>query len=560
MKNLIIIIFVFLFSFHLKAQDIDKYISSDHWKYQITEKIYNILCLRTSTTNPPELFIVNKSYFSGYTFVAGYDRDNNSIILNELVFDICYVIDSINNNALAYVLAHELAHYKNNHGWSGDFIKSFNDTTSVRQEFKSIPDLAQRVKDESEADYYGAWYCYMSGFDISKIAVATIEKIYSVFNENNVDMKGYPSKDERINIIVQKTVDDLQEYIPVFEVGNRLMVTGNYSTAYECFNYIISKGRFESSEIYNNLGVAKLLQSLEIDTTEKFIFPVEFDIHTKLHIRRGGNVNDIKRFLDNAEKNFSNALERDPEYLSAKINLICVNLIRDRSIDYEKANNILDEIEYEYNNFENVSNFPEVDLYSKWLILKGILFYKVDNIEEARKHFEYAKELQPDNIAIIKNLKILNNENLETSNTEENLSKEEDIAGLKPIEFKLNHYKNSEIKEKKFGREGSKIKIYSINNSDNLILYIETQNKDVKKGYFIITRKNYLGSTSKGIELNDSEEQLKTSYYLPGKIYNTMLGEYWVYERSKIAFYIDKNTSKINEWMIYYILNREEKL
>ena len=71
---------------------------------------------------------------------------------------------------------------------------------------------------ETQADKFGLFFSFVSGYDPFKVAEAVIGKVYETFDlpEN---LKGYPPKASRLEQ-VRVAEKNVKKLIPLFEVGN----------------------------------------------------------------------------------------------------------------------------------------------------------------------------------------------------------------------------------------------------------------------------------------------------------------------------------------------------
>jgi hypothetical protein len=162
-------------------------------------------------------------------------------------------------DALASLMAHELAHYYKDHGWVGDFGNGFADL-SVGKKLKKLKRQAAKIVEiETQADYFGGLFGYLAGYNTLGVPPALLNAIYAEYQLEE-PLAGYPSLAERREI-ARRSQRQLAALVPVFEAGNYLMLTGHYAQAAGAFDYIART--FPSREILNNGGVVRALESLE---------------------------------------------------------------------------------------------------------------------------------------------------------------------------------------------------------------------------------------------------------------------------------------------------------
>ena len=117
-------------------------------------------------------------------------------------------------HALAFLLAHELAHVYLHHGWVGEFGNSFARTDMGRKMMKAAT-YEEVVKRETEADHFGGFYGYLAGFDTIGVAPRALERIYAGFGLPD-QLPNYPSRAERV-AIAERQMESLGKLVPVYD-------------------------------------------------------------------------------------------------------------------------------------------------------------------------------------------------------------------------------------------------------------------------------------------------------------------------------------------------------
>ena len=100
----------------------------------------------------------------------------------------------------------------------------------------------------------------------------------------------------------------------------------NYKSAKYCFQFIL-KNKFNSREIYNNLGLSFLLYGISISDApiSNIVYPLFIDQQTRAEVtstRSGSFSDNPKEMILEAQKLFNRALALDTSYEPAKQNLI----------------------------------------------------------------------------------------------------------------------------------------------------------------------------------------------------------------------------------------------
>ena len=317
-KIIFILLFLFAMSIKLTAQTfLDK--------QKIVQKVFdNIVNAYGNAKAAPQLRIIGN--YQKERVVAAYSTTPQPTIkVDEQLIDICLQFKEDSLNALAIIISHELAHYYNDHTFCSDFAFALGNT-SLSKALRTT-NKTNKLEKETEADYQGLWYAAMAGYYSFEIFDKIIDSIYKHYKLPEI-VQGYPSKKERKEINrVQKA--KIEKLVPVFEVGVILTYAGKYEEAISCFNYL--NKFFPSRENYNNLGTARLLWAIQLKPQQaiEFIYPVEIDPISRLNstgTRSYGNdeQNQMNNLLQAAKKDFEKAINLDPGYTKAYINLACL--------------------------------------------------------------------------------------------------------------------------------------------------------------------------------------------------------------------------------------------
>jgi hypothetical protein len=364
-----------------------------------------------------------------------------------------------------------------------------------------------------------------------------LEKVYTSYNLNPI-LPGYPSLSDRKKI-AQQAMIKLEDLANVFEMANYLITVEEYGMASEYFKFILKE--FQSREIYNNLGVAKVLESLEyFDEDEiKFILPIELDSKSRLQIGKKGIMgfsereNERKRLLAEAIENFETALQLDKEYAIGYLNLSCTYvLIGD-----------LDEVEYQSRRalrLAKSSNLTKTlnDIH----IIDGITAYLNNDISHASLHFEKAasagSELAKTNLRILNDTPHLNKEapgiidlkperidNILLDEFLEELQVDKTIVINKNLLFAIKEFANSKV-------------------------VVNLVNQGEKFTLLHIANNTYTGSSNKGISIGEDYQNLEEAYGSPDRTVELSNGTNQVYLKKNLFFNMDKE-GKVNSWGTY---------
>jgi len=261
------------------------------------------------------------------------------LIQNEEINAFAYINDSIyvhtglfksvgnSIDQLAFVLAHELAHVMMKHPAKGDEFLQKNPNATEEQYLKLSRDM------EFEADKYAVLYTMRAGYS----PLGGIEWFNYMTNQgyeytpHTMSYVTHPNFTARV-VEVFKHIATYYEFARNFEYGLIYLNSGDYKNAITAFNKFISAYP-NFKEGYNNLAVAVLSQKLNqkgiklevaLPTTLSKVdfFTNIFTVNTKR-----GEYNLKNSELTEAEKALAKAIELDPNYLQAYINLAVLNTL-----------------------------------------------------------------------------------------------------------------------------------------------------------------------------------------------------------------------------------------
>ena len=264
---------------------------------------------------PPELFFSDGEISVAYMSSEGITIEQKAIDLfcNQANFE----------DKISYIIAHELAHYYLEHSWMSNTGLSYASSIGEFVEDSSYS-LDQRKLSESQADLYAGFYGKIAGYNTLAHGADALTSIYKDYSLPN-KLTGYPSFEERLAILESKT-ETAQNLVTVFELGNVFLMNKNYNSAKYCFQFIL-KNKFNSREIYNNLGLSFLLYGISISDApiSNLVYPLFIDQQTRAEVtstRSGSFSDNPKEMILEAQKLFNRALALDTSYEPAKQNLI----------------------------------------------------------------------------------------------------------------------------------------------------------------------------------------------------------------------------------------------
>lgn len=470
---------------------------------------------------------------------------SKTIAVEEKAFDLCMSLGDDHEKALAFLMAHELGHFRYDHHWGKDFSSSF----AIADIQDDIVEASQKLGElkfyETQADQMGGIYCYLAGYDIQGIGEILLPKIYEAYQLPHENKK-YPSLEQRIELTKQND-QELKKLIHVYEAGTYALLLGEYSEARRCLEHCLNKG-FKSREVYNNIGVASFLEAIELIGQEEVIYayPVELDVEARIGSAHKGFASNTEELLKSAEEKFEQAIRFDPTYATAYVNKASVySLLK----NYEDA---------EYHAKKGLRIAKENDQKNtagNALCILGIVYHQMQDQSEAEEKLalgisEFNSYLCEVNKSVVKGKKLETVEWIkrptegllsegEESVVSGRLAREE-IDGV--IDF-MTDLEGEELDEIKMYK-GSCYYLYLENSK---ILNLTTVNDE--ELFFQVCNSTYPGQTKQEIAIGTESKKVLKKYGKPDIILSTRNGQLFYYTSPKIVFFTKED--KVDKWMVY---------
>lgn len=257
-----------------------------------------------------------------------------SIKVDGQFYKLCQSFGKDSLNALSIVISHELAHYYNDHTFCSDFAFAMSKNNKEYAGKLKLVSKTERMSLETQADYKGLFYSAIAGYTPFEIQPQLLDAIYNAYHLKD-ENSGYPSKSERKEI-AQNALKKANDLYLLFQKGLKAKEDKKYEEAIVAFEEV--NNYFPSRENYNNIGVVKTLQALELKTLtseeynypKRFLYPLEIDNTSRLYTRpyyRGSDESkkeQMNSLLKSAQKDFEKAISLDTNYFKSYINLACV--------------------------------------------------------------------------------------------------------------------------------------------------------------------------------------------------------------------------------------------
>ncbi len=485
----------------------------------LAQKVFNNITnsVGNNFPSPPKLNFINSIDKVAYTY-------NGNVFLEKKALNLLCSFDD-SQDALAYVLSHELAHHYLNHSWMKNI--GFTYTSELKNQLnKDVKSINNRKIEETQADLFGGFFSQISGYNSLTIAENILKLLYKNYNLPET-ITGYPSLTDRKNI-VKNNLEELNKLSIIFKMGNLMVATEDYKNALKCNEHILSK-KFTSREIYNNLGAIYLNQAITFDDNlSKYSFPILFEEKTRATAKDKSRGFDglselrtrdtIMFYLNLADDSFSRSSQLDKNFIKPKANLLISELIKNKitnttlNLDFIKR---LEQLKL------NPVDENDIELLCYYLDL-----VTENNEDEKLKNSTMISHYNKDvfnNIINLDTLQILN-----IKNEYSDLINELRFFGLKKVDKNIST------------SDGIKIKI---NNTPRYDIY-EYNNSKI----FVSVSKNNLDKFY-GINDNLNKDYFITKFGKPTSIYKLNSFLYLNYKNNKFVVILFEN--QLSE-IIYY--------
>jgi tetratricopeptide (TPR) repeat protein len=448
------------------------------------------------------------------------------------------------DDALAFLLAHELAHVYLRHGWAEDFGNSFARTDMGRKMIKAAT-FDDVIRREAEADHFGGFYGYLAGFDTLGVAPRALERIYASFALPD-QLPNYPSKSERI-AIARRQKESLDKLVPVYTAANRLLILGRYGEAGRLFSHLARL--FPSREMFNNAGVSFALEAVRLlpPDSAPFVYPFELDAETRLQNQgqctpRSGQEDDQsthrKRLLRRALALFDQAARLDVRYVTARVNSAAAQSLlgeQDQAVRQAEAALCLAREENE----RIAAGLA--------LVMRGIALARTGDTLRARSDLEAARAVVPElataNIAAMEG----RGTPLQALAANETAGRVETIAGYPALKAFSGSGDRISVSLSPAEKRDPAIAIQSRHGADWESTLIALGKHRVGT---LATGRTYQGASARGVRIGSPLSSLGQLYGAADRIVPSRQGSYYIYNATGIAFEVD-SLGKVCGWFLF---------
>jgi len=378
--------------------------STDNLNVAIAQGVFEKLARiwnSSSSRIPPALAIVRSD---DGPWAASLEDGN--ILLSEKALEISLM--SGNKNQLAFILAHELAHQKDNDVWDIKYLRLTG--VKLRDESNMPTDLSLEISKynnekiigldsrEIRADEQAVVLMSMVGFDPFDVIrgksffVSWAEKSWRMQCGQTGKISSVCQQAKMRTSVTIKKLEDIARKATIFDLATQAYVAGDYQKARNL--YVEYEKSFPGHIVHDNIGLTYIMESLNYmsrlrkidrDNASHYLFPVYLNTQTAFNSDNAGGLTRgvdksevelsdltefnlmVERMLNQAASYFITAITINPDYKPAYQHLTILFILQNKMMS-AKA-----QLEDNYK-----IKFGEDDMY---LFLSGLVF-AVENKKE----------------------------------------------------------------------------------------------------------------------------------------------------------------------------------
>jgi len=500
------------------------------------------------------------------------------IIISKKTLDFAYEESDNGDDILAFILAHEIAHQMEDDFWHMKYFQIIDryadtDKSAEQADLKRISYDANKIMaKELKADEQGLTITAMAGFNTGSILDYGSNQGFfkqwisrhanAGLLSSSTSSTTHPTPAQRETAIYSR-LKQIEHQSILFKLGLWHYQAADYRAAKDSFEEF--RYYFPGRAINHNIALSfhqLALQSLPVNSQAVFKTTLSIDPYTyAFQVNRGSksNTETFNQLIQSALEFYELSLSQDKHYIQSYYNLSSAYLLSNKPY---KAIALL---------VEATKTYPE-DI--KIINNLAIAFYMTGNRQKSKELFNTGFTLDNKNTDILYNLGLLYsfdnnrdraevywNDYLTTHphsgwarliNKALNRNYKPQHFSLRSIEtlenLQVGNYQD-EIPESWMIESESRLIVNNhsyliVNYKNGLICILEDD-----EILYLTTNKNYKGSSSAGIKIDDSMSTLISKYGTPDEIQDLNNDENFIYRARGISFLI--KDLKVHSWMVF---------
>ena len=300
--------------------------SADPPDHATVQAIYRKLCAAAGLLQGAPILEFDDSSARASGAFTDFNHEPTRIVVERKALETCATFGARTNDAVAFLLGHELAHFSMGHGWGVDFQR-IGDHSQVKADMAlAFANNKAYHLFETQADQRGAFFAYIAGYVPELVADTLLQRLYGIYGWS-AKMSGYPDRSDR-EALLRSGLERYQEMTMALRLADQRLILGQYGEAAKLYELLLSEG-FRNPMLFTNTGACYLLQAIALEPVGDiaFTYPVELDLREKW--RGAGDGANQKELLKKAEDLFLQTLLMDRTSDAAITELACIAFLRD---------------------------------------------------------------------------------------------------------------------------------------------------------------------------------------------------------------------------------------
>ncbi len=503
-------------------------------EYAVVKKIFQDLVEAQGNRQLPRPSLVMQN---AGQYIAWMNPEGPVIGLEIKAYEVCRSFGADSLNAVAALLAHELTHYYQEHGWSRQFAAETGGELGEK-----VANGENSLNYEAQADHLGGFLAYAAGYPTFGMMPELLERLYEAYGLD-AQLDGYPSLEER-QALAADAADQVKELVDVYEMSVLLTTLERFDDARVYLHRILRD--FQSRDLYNNLGVMAVLEALPQFHKNELPYGLPIELDAEGRLKQGATrfpcqSRDCRQarigLLETAIENFDQAIALDPDYATAFLNKAIAYHLLDLPEDAEY---------YASRALRMVKKQNLLKLTADAWTLLGILAATQADEQKALDNFGKAQALGSSLAA--ENIRILKSEAKPLLALSRSAKGLEMVDSLRPEAFLSNPAIHREIPV-------NESIILGIADKEQSSVFFHFADNGRSYAFFHLTGENYTGQTTLGIKTGDAEQKVIKHYQKPYRRLELRSGSVLVYPIHKLLFFLNE-AGKVQQWAVV----REKKM
>jgi tetratricopeptide (TPR) repeat protein len=223
------------------------------------------------------------------------------------------------DDAIAFVLGHEVAHLARDHHGMLNSLGGLGAGPTVAPALPSAERAAAARTTELEADRLGTLFAALAGYRPA-VAMPVLVQLAARMGRDTM----HPDAGARVGAVGEQLALVARD-LEIFHLGLFLVAGGRYLDGARMLEHFLTL--FPSREVLSAIGVAYHKEALRYVPEPEFHHLLVIDATTRAPATKGANAHPaFRRLMEQAVRYYTLAVDADPAYAPARTNLAAANL------------------------------------------------------------------------------------------------------------------------------------------------------------------------------------------------------------------------------------------